>query len=49
MYLVERGASSIPRMQEAMREADLPESEFHMDGIFTVVLKRKAYSVLMAL
>ena len=41
MHLVERVASGIPRMQEAMQEAKLPELEFHSDGIFTVVLKRK--------
>ena len=37
MHLVERVASDIPRMQEAK----LPEPEFHTDGMFTVVLKRK--------
>ena len=37
MHLVERVASGIPRMQEAK----LPEPEFHTDGMFTVVLKRK--------
>ena len=31
----------IPRMQEAMREANLPEPEFHTEGIFTAVFKRK--------
>ena len=41
MHLVERVASDIPRMQEAMQEAKLPEPEFHTDGMFTVVLKRK--------
>lgn len=41
MHLVERVASGIPRMQEAMREANLPEPEFHTDGIFTVVFKRQ--------
>lgn len=40
MHLVERVASGIPRMQEAMREANLSEPEFHTDGMFTVVLKR---------
>ena len=30
----------IPRMQEAMREANLPEPEFHTEGMFTVVFKR---------
>ena len=40
MHLVERVASDIPRMQEAMQEAKLPEPEFHTDGMFTVVLKR---------
>jgi len=38
--LVERVASGIPRMQEAMREANLPEPEFHTEGMFTVVFKR---------
>lgn len=41
MHLVERVASGIPRMQEAMRNANLPEPEFHTDGIFTVVFKRQ--------
>lgn len=40
MHLVERVASGIPRMQEAMKEAKLPEPEFHTDGMFTVVFKR---------
>ena len=40
MHLVERVASGIPRMQEAMKEANLPEPEFHTDGMFTVVFKR---------
>ena len=42
MHLVERVASGIPRMQEAMKEAKLPEPEFHTDGMFTVVFKRQA-------
>ena len=29
MHLVERVASGIPRMREAMRKANLPEPEFH--------------------
>ena len=37
MHFIERVASGIPRMQEAK----LPEPEFHTDGMFTVVLKRK--------
>lgn len=41
MYLVERVASGIPRMQEAMRKANLPEPEFHTEGIFTAVFKRQ--------
>ena len=41
MHLVERVASGIPRMQEAIKKAKLPEPEFHTDGMFTVVLKRK--------
>ena len=41
MHLVERVASGIPRMQEAMKEAKLPEPEFHTDGMFTVVFKRQ--------
>lgn len=48
MHLVERVASGIPRMQEAMREANLPEPEFHTEGMFTVVLKRK-YSIITLL
>lgn len=32
-------------MQEAMREANLPEPEFHTEGMFTAVFKRK-YSVM---
>ena len=41
MHLVERVASGIPRMQEAMREANLPEPEFHTEGMFTAVFKRQ--------
>lgn len=44
MHLVERVASGIPRMKEAMKEAKLPEPEFHTDGMFTAVFKRR-YSV----
>ena len=42
MHLVERVASGIPRMKKAMKEANLPEPEFHTDGMFTVVFKRQA-------
>ena len=41
MHLVERVASGIPRMQEAMREANLPEPEFYTEGMFTAVFKRQ--------
>ena len=41
IHLVERVASGIPRMQEAMREANLPEPEFHTEGMFTAVFKRQ--------
>ena len=41
MHLVERVASGIPRMQEAMREVNLPEPEFHTEGMFTAVFKRQ--------
>ena len=41
MNLVERVASGIPRMQEEMREAGLPEPTFTTDGgFFTVEFKR---------
>lgn len=40
MHLVERVASGIPRM----KEANLPEPEFHTDGMFTVVFKRNSNS-----
>lgn len=40
MHLVERVASDIPRMQKAMRNAFLPEPEFHTEGMFTVVFRR---------
>ena len=40
MHLVEKIASGIPRMQEAMKEANLPEPEFHTDGMVTVIFKR---------
>ncbi len=40
MHLVERVASGIPRMQEAMKDANLPEPEFHTEGMFTAVFKR---------
>lgn len=45
MHLVERVASGIPRMQEAMKEAKLPEPEFHTEGMFTAVFRRK-YSIM---
>ena len=45
MHLVEKVASGIPRMQAAMKEAKLPEPEFHTEGMFTVAFKRK-YSVM---
>ena len=41
MHLVERVASGIPRMQEAMREVNLPEPEFHTEEMFTAVFKRQ--------
>ncbi len=41
MHLVEKVASGIPRMQEAMKEANLPEPKFHTEGMFTVVFKRQ--------
>jgi len=37
---VEKVASGIPRMQEAMKAANLPEPEFHTEGMFTAVFKR---------
>lgn len=40
MHLVERVAYDIPRMQKAMRNAFLPEPEFHTEGMFTVVFRR---------
>lgn len=40
MHLVERIASGIPRMREAMREAHLPEPSFQTEGMFTVTFKR---------
>ena len=40
MHLVERIASGIPRMREAMREANLPEPIFHTEGMFTVSFMR---------
>ena len=40
MHLVEKVASGIPRMQEAMKAANLPEPEFHTEGMFTAVFKR---------
>jgi ATP-dependent DNA helicase RecG len=40
MHLVERIASGIPRMREAMKEANLPEPVFHTDGMFTVIFER---------
>lgn len=41
MHLVEKVASGIPRMQKAMREADLPEPKFHTEGMFTAIFKRQ--------
>jgi len=40
MHLVERIASGIPRMREAMKEAKLPKPIFHTDGMFTVIFER---------
>ena len=40
LHLVEKVASGIPRMQKAMREANLPEPEFRTEGMFTAVFKR---------
>lgn len=40
MHLVERIASGIPRMREAMKEAKLPNPIFHTDGMFTVIFER---------
>lgn len=45
MYLVEKVASGIPRLQEAMKEAGSPEPEFNTNDIFTAVFKRK-YSIM---
>ena len=43
MNLVERVASGIPRMREAMRKAGLPEPAFNTDGaFFTVTFNRPA-------
>ena len=39
MHLVERVASSIPRMQKTMREANLPEPEFYTESMSTAVFK----------
>lgn len=44
MHLVEKVASGIPRMQEAMKEANLSEPEFHTDEMFTTVFKRTVYN-----
>jgi len=41
MHLVERVASGIPRMCESMKNANLPAPEFHTEGIFTVIFRRK--------
>ena len=41
MHLVEKIASGIPRMCDAMKEAGLPSPEFHTENIFTVILKRQ--------
>jgi ATP-dependent DNA helicase RecG len=42
MHLVERIASGVPRMREAMREANLPEPVFHTTGMFTIIFLRPA-------
>lgn len=38
---VENVASDIPRIQEAIKAGNLPEPEFHTEGMFTAVFKRK--------
>jgi ATP-dependent DNA helicase RecG len=40
MHLVEQVGSGVGRIQNLMKEADLPEVVFQKDGIFTVILKR---------
>ncbi len=40
MHFVEQMGSGIGRIQELMRDADLPEPVFQKKGIFTVILKR---------
>lgn len=47
MHLVEKVASGIPRMQEAMKAANLPEPEFRTEGMFTAVFKRKTKNYVM--
>lgn len=41
MHLVEKVASGIPRMCEAMQEAGLPAPEFRTEQLFTVIFKRQ--------
>lgn len=48
MHLVERIASGIPRMREAMKEANLSEPFFHTDGMFTVTFYRPRQKVKKA-
>ena len=40
MHLVERVASGVPRMREAMKAANLSEPIFRTEGMFTVVFER---------
>jgi len=47
MHLVEKVASGIPRMQEAMKAANLPEPEFRTEGMFAAVFKRKRKNYVM--
>jgi ATP-dependent DNA helicase RecG len=41
MHLVERIASGIPRMREAMIKAGLPEPKFETTGFFTAIFPRQ--------
>jgi ATP-dependent DNA helicase RecG len=45
MHLVERIASGIPRMREAMIKAGLPEPKFETTGFFTAIFPRRLEAV----
>jgi len=40
MHLVEKIGSGVPRMKELMETSGLPAPEYHLEGMFTIALRR---------